>query len=497
MTAPATTNMVATSRAQPFLEKHSLKDNEEFASGGETYISRLVRRMNECLEQLEVDIGDPATQSKVQKMSNLIQESMSVSSRNFHSVQHVFDVAENLTDPVAILAALFHDCVYYNIDGGLSKMQAEKLKNALVEIPSDKGTILRIPVSDNGDELLLLVLYIFGLEFDQVMTPFTGLNEYLSAMICVRELKQLLPSMVLAELAICIEATIPFRPLIDGNTPSQRLFARTKSASKVFAFGWDDEACIRAVQRAVRLTNSDIGNFGSEDHRRFLDNTWSLLPESNVALRQQFLYTVREFQFAVFKMNGFFNSLKTDVVFQQFHHVPDDEELERLNRNCDRNLEVGRKYVGAKLLSTSFLAALSELSGGDAPISLFMGELPSKNPKSRRLEDSLPDEPPHCIAHCDPEVFDILAHGRRSETRFDVKKSPLAAYFYSFLGDEGLERILKTFKLYPMTVETAKSLLVALPRDAVVHVAEIAAELATPRRKQILEATDCLPSYFL
>lgn len=110
--------------------------------------------------------------------------------------------------------------------------------------------------------------------------------------------------------------------------------------------------------------------FNHQDQAWFLDNTWSLLPESNEALRHKFLYTVQEFQFAVFKMHGFFAYfLKPELIFQQFRGVPTDEEMVALKSRAGRNIEIGRRYVAAKLLSVSVLSAFAELTGGDAPIS--------------------------------------------------------------------------------------------------------------------------------
>ena len=82
-----------------------------------TYIARLVITLEECLAQLDVTtVTHPNLLNHLERMACLIHESMSVSSRNYHSVQHVFDVAENLQidEPIAVIAALFHDCVYYH-----------------------------------------------------------------------------------------------------------------------------------------------------------------------------------------------------------------------------------------------------------------------------------------------------------------------------------------------------------------------------------------------
>jgi hypothetical protein len=144
-------------------------------------------------------------------------------------------------------------------------------------------------------------------------------------------------------------------------------------------------------------------------------------------------------------------------------------------------------------MSLSFLAALAELTGGDAPISLFMGDLPSRRLRqngvsSHRLEDALVQSiTEEQASQLDIRVYDILRNGRRRETDFDVRHSPLAAYFYAHLGDAGLERVLTTIQVYPMSPTTAMRLLNALPQLALTYVATNIAELA-PSRKDLIHA---------
>ncbi len=453
------------------------------------YIGRLTRRMERCLKELCADPLSDNVMTKIESMSTLIHESMSISSRDYHSVQHVFDVSKHLVDPITILAALFHDCVYYNIDGGLSKIQSEKLRGVLlIEKEANGQTILRISpdAGSDKDEVLAIVIEIFGRKPGDELTPMTGLNEFLSAAIAVRELAFALAKEELAAIACCIEATIPFRPTDPLlGSPLDRLYHRMLTTTDKFKLNLTEDQCVLCVQRAADLANEDVGNFGSDDRLWFLDNTWSLLPESNEALRHQFLYTVKEFQFGLFKMYGFFGFLKPNVIFSQFRGVPSNEELDRLISNAKRNLEVGRKYVGAKLLSLSVLAAIAELTGGDAPVSVFMGDLPSQQQSSNRLENWLPEPKKEPNEKCDADVYEILAFGRRSECSFDVRHSPLAAYFYSFLGDEGVERILQEVAVYPMDLTKAKRLLTNLPKEAAIHVTESMAKLAMPRREMI------------
>jgi hypothetical protein len=464
-----------------------------------TYIARLIIRIQECFRELGIDVDtDASVNRKIEDMSILIHESMSVSSRNYHSVQHVFDISRNLNDPVAVLAALFHDCIYYHVDGGLTPRQRRKLEGAIVSTQDDAtpGKPPHFTTSLlSSQPLICMVERIFGFTKGQVVTNLGGLNEYLSAVIAVRELEPFLPMKVLVEITACIESTIPFRaPNKDtGETAADKLYKNLSQVNESDNLGMTDEQIVTAVQRGVILSNEDVENFGTSDREWFLDNTWSLLTETNVALRHQFLYSVMEFQFAVFKMNGFFNFLNPTVVFQQFRDVPDNEEIETKTNEARRNLEIGRKYVGAKLLSTSTLAAFAALTGGDAPISLFMGDLPSRHRVSVQLEDSLPTPLDEELELCDTDVYILLAQGRRSETTFDIKQSPLAAYLYGSLGDAGLFDLLGKVKVYPMTTDVAKQLLALLPRVPVQNIGSQMAKVALSRADRILGVLNDLP----
>lgn len=235
------------------------------------YMARLVQALEESLNELGVRTqGDSErhiqTQRMIEQMAMIIHDSMSASTRNYHSVQHVFDVAEGVADdPIAILAALFHDCVYYHVDGGISDLQWEHLKvygdtfakgDELPEyrVKGDPGS---------SDVLLRMVECIFGYPVNAVVTYRNGLNEFLSAVLCVRQLEPLLSLRTLAEIACCIEMTIPFRPDVTdqhGNvlSCSDRLFLQMLVTSKHFDLGMKDDDIVKAVQRAVRVSNEGM-----------------------------------------------------------------------------------------------------------------------------------------------------------------------------------------------------------------------------------------------
>eukprot|EP00527_Entomoneis_sp_CCMP2396_P000853 CAMPEP_0198140930 /NCGR_PEP_ID=MMETSP1443-20131203/4013_1 /TAXON_ID=186043 /ORGANISM="Entomoneis sp., Strain CCMP2396" /LENGTH=528 /DNA_ID=CAMNT_0043803509 /DNA_START=64 /DNA_END=1650 /DNA_ORIENTATION=- len=497
-----------------------------------TYITRLVMTLEECLAKLGVNTTTHVDLlALIERMACLIHESMSVSSRNYHSVQHVFDVAENLIidEPIAVIAALFHDCVYYHVDGGLSDLQYEKLKGAVTRAAgaangvSGCGCLQNTPICEAhktthcaDDTLLCMVEKIFGYSVGQAVNHTNGLNEFLSAIIAVRELAPVLPRPTLAKIACCLEATIPFRPVDTktGESCMDKLFDKMTKVNVDFSLGFSQEEVVTCVQRAADLSGADVLNFGTGDVFWFLDNTWSLLPESNEGLRRSHLYTVQQFQFAVFKMYGFFCFLQPEVIYPFYQNFPAPETIQERVGHASNNLHVGRSYVGAKLLSLSILSAVAELTGGDAPISLFMGDLPSRHTsiaspigqtgKHDKLSSltgpaglmgvDLVDEGEEDFSDIkyNKDVYEVLSKGRRTESSFDVRQSPLAASFYRALGDADLKQIFVDMKVYPMTADVAWALLRRLPEKIVGDVIQNLSYTAISRTDKILQVLKSL-----
>merc|ERR1712150_468014 len=88
------------------------------------------------------------------------------------------------------------------------------------------------------------------------------------------------------------------------------------------------------------------------------------------------------------------------------------------------------------------------------------------------------------MGELDMDVYNILAHGRAQETSFDIKQSPLAAFLYGRLGDEGLAKALDR-KVYPMGHDEAMDLLSAMPKDTLQIVADNMAKVAVSRRLKV------------
>jgi hypothetical protein len=498
----------------------SVKYNEfrESRAKPRNYITQLIFEMEHSLDQLK---AKDLTISKLEEMAVFIYESMSIATRNYHSVQHVFGIIGHdvrLKDnSIAILAACFHDCIYYHLDGGLTPRMATLLKGSFevtdpdIEQHDDSDYInaqhiYKFSATDRetgmDDKHLQMVETIFGYTSGQNLRfAGDGLNEFLSALVAVRMLKDHLPMEILAQIACCIEATIPFinADKETGKTHMDKLHDNMKKVKEAYNLELSDEDLVKSVQVACLLSNSDVENFGSTDRLWFLDCSWNLLTEQNVSLRNEHVYSVDHFLAALYGTFGFYGFLQPAVVFHEFQGVPAASEMETLMQECKNNLEFGRTYVGAKVVAMSLVSALAILTGGDAPISLFTGDLRMKerrsdvmtcppSPLSSRMPEETSQHPPNeCLESCTDYVYEILAEGRRSESSFDTKRSPWAALLYGYLGDEGLNRILKEHTLYPMTPEKAWILLRALPPKPVNIIVQSISKQAPSRADRISE----------
>jgi hypothetical protein len=362
----------------------------------------------------------------------MVNKAMSVQGRNFHTPEHVIALADE-NHPHITLAALFHDIVYHHVDQGFIP-EIETILRPYIVKSQTGGYNLARKVS-RQDRAFWGTCAVFGFTPGQVLNPFSGMNEFLSALVMNVLFVNILSDQDLFITTPCIEATIPFRPTNEeGLSPPMVLAERLKRVNTMFNLNLPEEDIDQSVKCAVRFANRDVLNFSEADVGVFLDNTWKLLPETNPALRLQGIYTIESYRSALGKMGGFLSGLDPTRVFSQYKDEPSDRKYKELCDAAKKNLETARDYLGIKFITACILEALALASGGDAPISLFLGDLDPDAPGGK-IEDYLPEiemvNPPGDLLHS------LLSKGRASESSFDLKNSPLACYIYENLGIEG------------------------------------------------------------
>jgi len=406
----------------------------------------LLGEQKRCLDGLVSSIeqlGGRVDIAKLEQIAELIIQTMRGPWRYFHTSEHIFEVGGSV-DPIEVLAALFHDLVYVQVDQGVSFNISSALCPFVKEVRSQ--LVIRDETELPDDAMYHLVASVFGFIPGKALSPFGGQNEFLSAVIAGKCLEPFLPASTIAEIAACIEATIPFRQLSpSGLSAIELLHQRLVSANRDFNLGWSDAQTVEIVKRSVRLANRDVENFASPNSSNFLDNTWNLMPETNHELTNANLYTVAGYRRSLQKMEGFLKFLKPELVFQQFMQEPDDATYANLIARTRKNIEVAKLYLGIKLITIAILEALSYRLGRDIPLSTMMGELRAPGSKTAVLEDYLPKKQSAypLESQLEREVLNLLAIGRNQESPYDIKNSPVATFIIKSIGFAETENFLK------------------------------------------------------
>lgn len=445
----------------------------------------LERDQERCLERLTWSIEQLQGQidlKHLKKIAELIIQAMTGPWRYFHTPEHIFEVGDS-GDAIEVLAALFHDLVYVQVDQGISVNISRFIAPFIKEAP---GHLMILDAEDlPSDRAFELVAAVFGFTPSQVLSPTAGQNEFLSAIIAAKTLAPLLSLSHLAQIAACIEATIPFRPKsADGLSADEILYQRLAKVNEQFELGWSAADTLRFAQRAVRLANRDVENFASPSSAHFLDNTWNLIPETNHDLKNTNAYKVQGYRLSMQKMEGFMNFLKPELVFRQFYEEPDNETYQRLIDGTAKNLEVARLYLGSKLVSIAIIEALASRIGRDVPISTMMGELPSSGASTAQLEHFLPKiashYPPENVVEKD--VLELLEKGRTIDSFYDVKNSPTATFIVKSIGFAAVRQLLQPAKAFFQDKITAEEFLADCDPTVVMAVANGVIQLFESRK---------------
>jgi hypothetical protein len=416
-----------------------------------------------CLTELQRSVaalGGDADSPRLPEMAALIIQCMTGQWRSFHTPEHIFDVGAG-GGPVEVLAALFHDLVYVQVDAGLNINLARYLAAYLHE----EANALRIRVKEGtADPEFAMCLSLFGFENGQTLSPFAGQNEFLSAVVAVKALSGLLSFGDLVKITACIEATIPFRgPVASGQTCSEQLAQRLQRVSVEYDLGFSPDEIDQVVMKAVRTANRDVGNFASPDPADFLSNTWNLIPETNHELAQVNVFTVQGYRNSLQKMEGFLSFLQSATVFRQYQTEPADAQFADMQAHCQKNLEVARIYLRAKLISIGIMEALSLRLGRNTSLAALMGKLPHEGEDKMQLETHLPkvQQPYQARTAQEKLVMGLLENGRSAETQYDVKHSPVANYMVKQMGFEQMMALLEPCRVFFKDPSQDKALLAA------------------------------------
>ena len=421
---------------------------------------------------------------EVEKLALLVHTAMDRGRRNFHTSRHVLEVSKSLP-PLQILAVLFHDLVYFQVDDGFPG-QVTELLTRFVSI-NNRQVFIKSEVTAN--KAWQLCLDIFAFKPGQKLSLFAGLNEFLSAFVAVSKLENYLSWPDLAMVACCIEGTIPFRGIdFYGNSPFANLTMRLRQINGKYRLDLTEAKIDEIAKSAVSVANKDVENFAEVDPGKFLDNTWSLLPETNAILWSS-LYSITNYREALSKMENFLGLLNPANVFHEYHDVPDKRQYLQCTRQATRNVLIAREYLGVKLLTMGIIEALALVTGGDVPISMFLGDLKRDGEEVERAENYLPTAILDKGLRYNSMLLTLLELGRTNESGFDMKNSPISVFIYKTLGEYRSHNYLNFARQMFAGEIAAREFLDKIDHKIVSAIARACAALALSRRH-------CLEKYF-
>lgn len=467
------------------------------------------------------ETGARANAQDAERIACIVYRSMGNPNREFHNIGHVLGFLPN-QDPEFILAAIFHDIVYYQVDGGFPADLTAILgpwcsfKDGKPDlawpqdlVPPPPGTpeelIAGVPLAASAHrECLLLCARVFGLKPGDSLIGRPGFNEFYSCLAMAILLRPLCSETTILGVAACIEQSLPFRsPDQAGHWSQEHLAQRledlllAQGSAPVQAHG----QAVAMVHRAIDFANQDVTDFGAQDVTRFISGTWRLLPELNRSLRVQGHCTIGEYRKAMQGMIGFFASLQPERIFHCFDNKPSGKELAEVVQRAERNLVIALDYLRAKLMGTAFLEAAAWFTGGDLPLAYVMGDIPREGEETRRIDQFL-----HYPLHprCQKtEVYHLLKVGRAGKSGFDLSNSPLSLFFYESFDQREFAQATQACTTFlksldsliatgPARQEAAigplcRDWLASLPTHLVREVLQALGQMA-PTRKTALEA---------
>lgn len=438
---------------------------------------RLIGVLHQAFGALQLTVEG----KRLEQMVVLIHRAMTMQARNYHNLEHVLGFVDP-QNPIQTLAGLFHDIVYYQVDQGFLPEILEII-SPYIQQESDTFTIRR---TAPDDWQFNLAAEVFGWQRGQEVTLAAGLNEFLSALVMNERLGGFVPSQALVKMDLCIEATIPFRgPVSDGKGYFDLLEERLDAINRRWGFTMPAAEIQDTVRLALSVANKDVENFAESDAAVFLENTWKLLPEMNVPLRARNVYTIREYRGALQRMEAFFGTVDPEVVFHRYKDVPPEGEFRQMVGRAYHNIDTAWHYLRLKLLAQALLEALAEESGGDAPLSLFMGDLPTEG-NARRLENYLPavSDPPW--EDRSTVMLTLMESGRRGNLGFYLNTAPLSLFLYRSLRPEEIEQALALSREMFAGRLPPGEFLRRLNPGVVSAVARASAEMVSTRRGQLL-----------
>jgi hypothetical protein len=433
-------------------------------------------------------LGYRVEMPECEELSLFLNSVYGTRNRAFHDIQHALEVSEGAS-PLGQIAALFHDVVYIQVD----RSRLPALRKQFGPFDPRESLELTIPSLSALEKWGRATCALFGKSSGQKVSITSGINEFLSAWVCVQTLKNRVSEKHLLEICLAIRCTIPFQADRANPTFLDEVMDQFTQAASLLGLVFSEKDRREALKQGVLVSNNDIKGFGLEEPEVFIYNSWALLFENNPSL-QNTHYTIRSYRDPLQRLEGFLASMTPKRIFLQYDGYPDDRRYRNLISGAEANLRIGRDYVRIKLLETLLLEAFSQATGADCPLELFTGPKPrSREMKTARIGAFLNQyQFPWNMDGKDEKVLRLLSEGRAYRSKFDTKTSEFASFLYVVLSKATLETLYETSQRFARNEIKAEDFLKDLPPAVLIYVARALSKVALTRSDRILALAESL-----
>ena len=131
-------------------------------------IHQVIELFYEAFSDLHVSIP----MKDLEDMAVLVHRAMTLQTRHFHTLEHVFSFT-SAADPIQSIAALFHDIVYFQVDEGFIPEIYEIIKPFIDQTGDQVSLKPKLPEENRG---LQLTLEIFNFQPGDILSSNSGLG---------------------------------------------------------------------------------------------------------------------------------------------------------------------------------------------------------------------------------------------------------------------------------------------------------------------------------
>ena len=433
------------------------------------------------LEQSIRELGYKPTIKELESWTLLIVDVLNHPDRYYHNTKHILDVTTDLNG-ISAIAAIYHDVIYLPVDALLHP----KIKKILNKYFQMKKNFFQIRPDALNDWNFRLVSHVFNMSKEQKFIDQNSNNEFLSALVALHEMQEVLSPELKLYLACCLESTIPFR---GSKKTVNNLISKIESSNKILNKTLLKKEANECIASFIEVANRDVSSFGEDKTNIFIYKTILLILEENRHLQRFPLYNCDQMRKSLTEMYIFLINLKSDNIFLKYKETPKTNALKKKTAHAKKLLELATDYLNVRAFTEGLLEIIGIVTGGKLPSVLLL----DKSIKSlKKTKQVLKKERFKKAQDTHLEVNKLLDEISTDRNMTSLLACPLSSFIYSFFGRQQIHQQVTLVAKHTNSLNNAKSFLQGMPTDLIVPILNLCSYFAKPRQKALKSLADGL-----